>query len=325
MPKVSVLMPVYNGALYLNESIDSILNQSFINFEFLIINDGSTDNSAFIINSYSDKRIRYIELKQNSGIINALNLGLEQANGDYIVRMDADDIAAPNRIEKQVFFMDEHPEVAVAGSAVEYFGAKSGIMKVPVTHEEITWSLLFGASFFHPTVILRREILVGLGLYRYPTEYPHAEDYALWAELIGKTKFANLPDALLRYRFNSVSVSARHADIQRVMSLGIRRRVYSRLLGASMNDTDWLAISSENKELVNIPTVINIYKSINDRNEFFYERQFRVHVFLIVKQLILKRGVDLISYWWLIKQLPHDIRFIKYMIISLKKVQFVKT
>ena len=122
MPKLSVIMPAYNAEKYIGEAIESILNQTFTDFEFIIIDDGSSDHTADIIKGFHDERIRFIQNEKNSGVANTLNKGLELSQGEYIARMDADDISLPARFEKQVAFMEANPDVAVVGCGIELFG-----------------------------------------------------------------------------------------------------------------------------------------------------------------------------------------------------------
>lgn len=159
-PKVTVLMPVYNGEEYLREAIESILFQSFGNFEFLIIDDGSTDDSINIIASYTDPRIRVITNGENIGIARALNKGIELARGKYIARMDSDDISLPKRFEKQVDFLDKNPEIGIVGSWIKTFGGrKTIILAHPCNPEMVRIFFLFDSPLAHPTVMMRREFL----------------------------------------------------------------------------------------------------------------------------------------------------------------------
>ena len=159
-PLVTVLMPVYNAAPYLREAIDSILNQTYSDFEFLIINDGSTDETESIINSYNDPRIVYLKNETNIKLISTLNKGIELAKGKYIVRMDGDDISLPTRIELQVQFMENNESVGLGGTFIRSFGgAIEGKVGYSTTHEEIKFKLLFDTHFPHPTAIIRKQIL----------------------------------------------------------------------------------------------------------------------------------------------------------------------
>ena len=207
-PRVSVLMPVYNGELYLAEAVDSILNQTYTNFEFLIIDDGSTDSSAELIKSYDDHRIQLISLPCNNGLVNALNMGLDLARGEYIARMDADDISVPERFERQVHFMDANPDIVVGGSWLETFdGVKQKVWAPPLTNEEIKSFLLFESVIYHPTVIMRKSIFSDSSVL-YSSEYPHAEDYELWSRLSRSCRFANIGKVLLKYRLHNNNVSS---------------------------------------------------------------------------------------------------------------------
>ena len=203
-PKVTVLMPVYNAEKYVGEAIDSILKQTFTNFEFLIINDGSTDKSLEVIKSYIDPRIKIINNESNLGLPHTLNKGIKFSQGEYIVRMDADDISFPVRLEKQVEFMDSHPDIGICGSWIQSFdqSGNRGIWQYPQTHDELLCLLFFNSCFAHPTVCLRKQILLESGL-RYKQEFTPAEDYYLWTELIKVTQCANLPLVLLKYRISA--------------------------------------------------------------------------------------------------------------------------
>ena len=215
-PVVSVLMPVYNGEKYLREAIDSILSQSFDDFEFLIINDGSTDRSVDIIESYSDPRIRLLHNKKNMGISPTLNRGLDLSYGIYIARMDCDDISMSDRLAKQVEFMDSHPEVGICGTWVETFGevAKT-VWKYPTEPERIKGYLLFYCPLAHPTVMMRQTMLTKYQL-RYSPEYPRGEDWQLWQQSSRYFPIANISLVLLKDRITSMSVTRRaHPDIQR--------------------------------------------------------------------------------------------------------------
>ncbi len=205
-PLVTVLMPVYNGEKYLCEAIDSILSQTYKNFEFLIINDGSIDKSAELILGYDDARIRCINKGTNSGITSTLNNGLSLAQGKYVARMDSDDISLPHRLEIQVELLEKNPEIGVCGGAIKHFGAASGEYYFPANHDEISSWLLFRNIIAHPTVMLRRSILIENNIFY--NELCAAEDYQLWTELGKVTQFRNLHNILLHYRLHSDSISS---------------------------------------------------------------------------------------------------------------------
>ncbi|CAM2830066.1 glycosyltransferase family 2 protein [Rariglobus hedericola] len=213
-PAITVLMPVHNAAPFVRAAIDSILTQSWTEFEFLIIDDGSSDDSLAVIKGIADPRIRLVEQKPNQGIVSTLNSGLALARGRYIARMDADDLALPGRLEQQFNFMESHPEVGLCGTYFQKIGDDPGPGWIRF-HENASLqiALLFENPFCHPTVMMRREILSRHQLL-YPADAPHAEEYALWARLARHTHFANLPDTLLHYRTHARQVSRLHNAIQ---------------------------------------------------------------------------------------------------------------
>lgn len=206
-PKVTVLMPVYNGEKYLREAIDSVLSQTFSDFEFLIINDGSTDNSVEIIKNYNDSRIRLIHNDKNRGIVFSRNRGLEESRGEYIAILDCDDIAYPRRLEKQLKFLDAHPDFGVIGSWVKLIdsaGQPTGVIwKNRISPEKIPSFLLFGNCFAHSSTIIRAKAIP-------PELYQPFEiscDYDLWIRMSKKWKLWSLPEILTKYRVHQKGVS----------------------------------------------------------------------------------------------------------------------
>ena len=198
---VSVIMPVYNGALYLREAIDSILSQTHTNLELIIINDGSNDNSEEIILSYEDNRIRYIINEKNSGICVTLNKGLDIAKGKYIARMDCDDISCPERLQMQIEYMEQNPSIGVLGSDIIVFG--EGIKEHIFTFEHdkncCKAGLLFNTCVAHPAVMMRKRLLDKYN-FRYDEEYRGLEDFELWYRISKHTELVNLSHPLLYYR-----------------------------------------------------------------------------------------------------------------------------
>jgi glycosyltransferase involved in cell wall biosynthesis len=212
-PKVSILMPVYNSELYVGEAIESILAQSFPDFEFIILNDGSTDKSEKIILSYKDERICYFKNSQNLKLAATLNKGLELANSEYIARMDSDDIAVPERLMKQIQFLDQNPEVGICGSNVELIGKWNFITELSYTSNDIEAELLLKNPVFHPTVMFRKSI-VDKHRIRYNPSFEHLEDYYFWAELSRITKIVNLENVLVKYRWHEENISVTHKEVQ---------------------------------------------------------------------------------------------------------------
>ena len=198
-PLVTVFLPAYNCEKYIAQAIDSVLAQTYRNFELLICNDGSTDRTEEIILSYADERIKYLKNEENIQLIATLNKGLQMASGKYLARMDADDICLPQRLEKQVELMEAKPEVIVCGSWVEIFGAESSVFQYPETHEEIETTMLFYSAISHPASIWRLEIIRRNNL-KISSNYVHAEDYHFWIQCQQFGNFYNLQEVLLRYR-----------------------------------------------------------------------------------------------------------------------------
>ena len=233
-PKVSVLMPVYNGEHYLREAVESILDQTFTDFEFIIVDDGSTDNTWQILQSYaaSEPRIVLVRNETNVRVARSLNKGLGLARGEYIARMDADDVSLPERLAKQVAFLDESPDVGVVGCAIHVIDADGSPMRIvryPTMHALLLWSLCFSTPIAHPTVVFRRAVVERVG--GYDDALLANQDRDLWQRLSSVTHFANLPDVYLLYRWHPDQVSRRHADIQPYNSAKASQRLMSRILG----------------------------------------------------------------------------------------------
>lgn len=208
MVKVSVVMPAYNAENFISEAIDSILNQTFTDFEFIIINDGSTDRTIDIIKSYSDNRIVIVENEQNMGIVHSLNKGLEYAQGKYIARMDADDFSVKNRLEKQVKYMDEHPNIAVLGTSIKIFGdnIRDRVVDYATDSDMIKVNLLFHSCFAHPSVMIRKQVLDEFNL-KYDSQYQGREDYKLWWDISQVSNLTSLNEVLLYYRIHNSQVT----------------------------------------------------------------------------------------------------------------------
>ncbi|RMD80520.1 MAG: glycosyltransferase, partial [Chloroflexi bacterium] len=203
-PLVSVLMPVFNAERYVAEAIESILRQSFQDFEFIIIDDGSTDGSLDILKRYAarDPRIRLVS-RENRGLVATLNEGIELARGQWVARMDADDIALPERLALQVRHL-EATKADFCGGAVACFGDWRALWRYPLTHEACEVRLLFGVPFAHPTVMGRREVFDRL---RYQPEFVFAEDYDLWQRAwAAGYRLVNVPEIVLRYRVHAAQI-----------------------------------------------------------------------------------------------------------------------
>lgn len=230
-PRVTVLMPVFNGEKYLAEAIDSILNQTFADFEFIIIDDGSMDRTWAILSSYTDPRLRLVRNDENIGVSKAANKGLALAQGKYIARMDADDVSLPERLARQVDYLETHPEIGVLGTGVQIMdgsGDTSDTWQFPTQHGMLRWSLCFTCPIMHPTVMMRRQAVQWVG--GYASDMVLAEDYDLWRRLSDVTRLSNLPDVLLRLRLHEANASRVHASELRRNAVRISSLMISHIL-----------------------------------------------------------------------------------------------
>jgi glycosyltransferase involved in cell wall biosynthesis len=232
-PKVSVVMSVFNGERFLRESVDSILNQSFRDFEFIIIDDGSSDCSHSILDAYAkrDSRVRVYH-QGNKGLVDALNRGCSLARGKYVARMDADDIAIEHRLRWQVDFMDHHPEIAVVAGGIELINATGKSLKmcpIPTSDSEIKSALLESCTLCHPTVFMRIDAFRAVNGYR--KAVVEAEDYDLWLRIADRFNFSGLKVIVLKYRLHSYQVTVRKCRNLVVSSLCARAAALERKKG----------------------------------------------------------------------------------------------
>lgn len=209
-------MSVYNGERYLRESVESILNQTFIDFEFIIVDDGSTDKTSAILAGYTDPRIVRLRNQTNLGLTKSLNRGLAAARGEYVARQDADDISHPDRLAEQVSFLDKHPDIALAGTAyVEMYedGRDSRVMRVPLTPDDINEQLFYHHCFCHGAVMARRSCLEAVDGYN--EQFLVAQDRDLWLRLAERYDLANLPEPLYYLRMSPGSITSQSRARQR--------------------------------------------------------------------------------------------------------------
>jgi glycosyltransferase involved in cell wall biosynthesis len=240
-PHVSVVMSVYNGERHLQEAIDSILKQTFTDFEFIIINDGSTDGTAGILSAAAsaDHRVRVMDNEKNIGLTRSLNRGVAAARGSLVARQDADDTSVPDRIATQVAYMSDHPEVGVLGSdllMVDSAGKHTGSFGSMCDHAEIVWRMLYGRTLAHPSIMFRTSLVRASG--GYSISAPVAQDFELWTRVVGQTRFANLRRPLVRYKSHANAISRTRAADQRQVVLAARQVLFSRLLcrGVTMEE-----------------------------------------------------------------------------------------
>lgn len=216
MSKVTVLMAVYNREKFVCDAIDSILSQTFREFEFLIVNDGSTDGTRNLIAAYNDERIRLVDNDYNLGIPKSLNKGLALARGELIARLDSDDISKPERLAKQISFLNKNPETVLVGSQYEEIdeqGNSLGEAELPCKSSLLRWGLLFYTPFLNSSVTFRRkEVLENVGSYNEIFEY--SQDHELLTRIARKYPIANLKECLVKYRVHPASITLFHESRQ---------------------------------------------------------------------------------------------------------------
>ncbi len=261
-PLISVVMSVYNVENYLSEAIESILNQTYKNFEFIIINDGSTDKSLKIIKNYQkeDNRIVIIS-RENKGLPYSLNEGIRKAKGKYIVRMDADDISLPTRLEKQVKFMENNPDIGISGSDIIEFGenVETSIRKLLKKNEGIKSELLFSSTFAHPSVIMNKKMIFKYNLF-YDGNFLHAQDFELWTRMAKVTKMANISKPLLKYRIvkNSITREANKNPKERYL-------IHKKIFNSALEELGIQNSDEESKLHFNV----SLYKRIKEHKVCF--------------------------------------------------------
>lgn len=230
-PVVSVLMPVRDGARFLGAALASILGQTFDGFELIVVDDASTDATAEIVRGHRDSRLAYLCNETPAGLPKSLNRALDAARGEYLARMDGDDVAAPERLAAQVGFLEANPEVGVLGTAcrlIDETGAPLRTVDMPATDLAIRWRSLIGNPFLHPTVMLRRAVVEKGGL-RYDESLATAQDYELWLRLLARARGANLAEPFLSLRVHAGSMSATRAADQAASHARIALRAIGEL------------------------------------------------------------------------------------------------
>ncbi|CAN5188047.1 glycosyltransferase [soil metagenome] len=282
-PRISVILPAYNAEEFIAEAIISILKQSYSDFELIIINDGSTDTTTQIISSFSNERIVLVNHSVNKGLIASLNEGISISKGEYIARMDADDVSYSERFKKQIEFMDKHPETGILGTSVTYFG-KNVVRKNQViltASEELKSRFLFSSPFNHPTVFIRKSVLDKFG-FQYNQEYIHAEDYALWYHMLRKTEFANLNEALLYYRLTPQQISQNQKNAQYHSVMKMQKKILAEML-LEPSEKEWKiqqALYTEEYPIdQDFPEAVNEWlhklKNANAATGLFNDKNFR--------------------------------------------------
>lgn len=277
-PIISVILPAYNAERFLKEAIDSILNQTFRDFELIILNDGSTDRTEGIILSYNDSRIRYVKNEQNLKLIKTLNKGIDLAKGKYIARMDADDISIPERFEIQLKYLSDHPEVAMVSAEAFMMDEDGNVMHKSrhyVTHypKVCRFANIFECQFMHPVCMVRAEVLKG---YKYSLAdvAMHVEDYELWSRMNKDGLWmASIDKPLFKYRVTEGSICGKYVDIQTEHCLEISYQSCCDILNEKMENNEFVRLFSKNTSICAFVSMMNFihnkirkYISVNGLN-----------------------------------------------------------
>lgn len=278
-PLVSVIMSVYNGEAYLKAAVLSILNQTYQNFEFIIIDDCSTDNSFSILKNFNDKRIHLIRNEKNLKLPSSLNIGLKASKGKYIIRMDADDISLPRRIEKQVKFMEAHSDIAIAFSDVLRFSGKK--IQIDFNTNDLSFKgiqsiLLFYNVINHTAVIINKNLIPDL---TYPTKYSIAEDMALWILLLKNHKVSYMRENLVLYRIHEKQVSSAMTDLQRQQVVDIKTPILNELTGGNENTNyelhTLISLKTEKLSVQELMSWMYFLEKSNSKNKVYPPGIFR--------------------------------------------------
>jgi len=298
MISISVVMPTYNTpVVILREAVESILWQTFKDFEFIIIDDGSTNDSVDYLNSLEDKRIRLIRNPENIGITKSLNIGFRAAQGKYIARMDSDDISLPTRFEKQYAFMERHPDVIVCGSTCKNFGADSRSARVKKTNIDMEMyrisSLFRFPGPIHPTAFFNHALLLKYGL-KYDETLAYAQDYGLWVEIGKVGRVCILKDVLLLRRLHENQISGKLRKEQAQCGIMTQGKQLRKLLGnVTAEEADrhfWF--SSGYSDVPICPEMTEWYRRLmeaNDRTGIYDRKKFKDYIDnTIIKQAVIR-------------------------------------
>lgn len=226
---------------YFAESIESCLGQTRSDFELIVVDDGLSEENRTYLNSLADVRLRVIVNERNLGQSRSVNKGMRAARGKYVIRMDADDIMLPTRIEAEVRFMDEHPDAIAAGARAELTSTGRIMPKQPYSEDELSCALLFGTTLVHPTMIIRREAATEAGLW-YDEDILYAQDYMFWADALAVGKISLIPEVVLRYRVHPGQISSAKREAQTACARTIQRKLVGRM-GFSLNEAQLTALS----------------------------------------------------------------------------------
>ncbi len=293
METLTVIMPVYNSEKYLKEAIESILNQTYEDFKFVIINDNSNDDSQAIIDHYSKKDSRILALKNNTnlGPAQTRNKAINLAQTDLVALMDADDIALPKRFEKQIDFLTKNNDYGVCGTWFTIFGDKKNkTVKHKESHDELKVRMLSSFCLGNPTTMFKKS---HLGDLKFETKFVPAEDYGLWSQLIAKTKFHNIQESLLLYRWHANNISQTKEENLRKAEVTIKKKQLINL-GISIDNTKinsylnavCLKRNLNKNQIKSTIEASKELKGLNTKLEFYNNNIFKNHIDKVILRTI---------------------------------------
>lgn len=274
-PRTTVLMSVHNGGRWLRAAVESVLAQTWRDFEFLILDDASTDASAAQIESFDDPRIRLIRLPENIGLTRSLNRGLREARGELIARQDADDLSAPERLATQVAFLDAHPNVALVGAQarlIDAGGHSRGVRDLPLESASIRWLSLLDNPIIH-TAVLARAAVIRDELGGYDESFPCCQDYNLWARVLVRGMVGNLPERLVAVREHGGSISAtRQAEAAEMVRRVVLNLVTTLLPDLALDDAEAALLCAYRRHLA--PSEVAPFHAVLERVEAAFAQRY---------------------------------------------------
>lgn len=315
-PLISVIMPAYNAESYISDAIKSILNQSFSNFEFIIINDGSIDKTESIIKKFDDPRIIYVKNELNKNIVESLNIGIDLSRGRYIARMDADDIADIFRFEKQINYLNRHNLDIIGSNAISFgnFGNKK-VLEMPEKELDLTYFFLLNSPFLHPTIFGKSECFKK---FKYKKKFEFIEDLYLWYELlVNNYRIGNLPQTTLKYRISSTQITQTKFLEQELKSNDLRGKYFQFYTGNYKDDyCEFLSQLRHQKDKNYLSYWLNLFIKIAEtknvsfwcRNLFIVEiiRRSPVSFFEKISLISPQCKFNFMDYWLIFRsQIRH--------------------
>jgi glycosyltransferase involved in cell wall biosynthesis len=325
VPRIAVVLPVHNGEKYIREAIQSVLDQTFTDFELLVIDDGSTDNTLQIISGFVDLRLRVIPFASHRGLALALNTGMIESRSEFIARMDADDICMPRRFERQVLFLKNHPDISICGTWMREFGTVRAHSCPPTDAEHVRASLFFGWAMNHPTLMLRRSFLERFSLL-YKDQFCEDLEFLITASQF--TRLANIPECLIKYRRHNYQFSAVYRQQQRDALEKLLVRQLRVLVPEATDDeeqfhVDFVNASVPSSQLRQAGNWLHRLDSANREKRIYdieyFRRALRQIWYRAHRMQAVSGGVDVLrSYWSSPFACLHDVGLYNQAIMAAK-------